>query len=976
MPINTADTNLKVLYGLDESGPASNRVNSGNFGHDIDMTARNASGTQGAPVVSDGRGGRAVNTDASPGTPWTSTRRWFQSIASGVYNSGWAYRPRDPGTFVAGEGVVMGVRIKWPGLETGSGGGADKHWFFGCIDITNKQSAMALVMTDGGTTNPSSGGAISVLIGETNPNSFVCTGSSWDTITGTPGNNCIDRTGSWYRCIARVKYSTATHNLVKVWLFEEETGSVFTWEQDAPRSTNAFPVTYKAATLHWCVGCAFSETDNISHPGYIDECWYYDAPLTDAQIEDTLYGGLTVPWTAPSYTFKAHDVRVAWTNEAGTSFPVPRALPNGTLYARHPAGAFGTRMRLYMESVRVSRPFAHRRTEAQFDGAGARDVSSGGPFGWENLTEGLVRVAGELPPGACIDVRNFEFSGLGPRRRKGFKVRRDVGAPSTNSMCGFASFRTFDDQLHLVYKAADRLYYETGGGATQLDTSWPSSEIPVFGALDNRLIILTGTRQKMWRGTGIDLDSFGQAAPTTGSVAATAGSLVGTFAYAYTWYDPITGDETAPKEVGSVTLATQGALISSMATSPTDTRFTQQRVYRTVSGGASPEYFLIATQNNATTYTDSSGVDGTIPLGQTDADFITAVPPDTFGAVAIHQERAFYYKGTTYGARIYWSEANEPLRFWSGSFVTCEGPVTAVIGQGNRIIAFTARTVEIIESDWSRDEDGDYQIRRTVISRNVGCLGPRAAVDTPNGVYWIDRRGIYTLQGDTVSKVSPLIDNILPYLNTGLGYQFTAAYNHRKNQLWFFVAMASPIQTDSSRFGIQIVMQLGTSKWTLYQLNATFGGQWDDDLNGVQFGCMDEAGVFKELESYEGDGLDDSDDLALSEGTISSISSDRLTITPVGSPAWTVDALRGYGVTFRDVSTGRIYYYTIIDNEAGTYTLDKPLDTNLVATDEYYIGGMNAYFETTEQNFGSSNRKVMRFLYHEFDNLTISGRLI
>lgn len=963
MALNPNDSNLLLLYSLDESGPLATRSNLGSLGSTDDLIVGQSAGTDGIPTVSDGNAGRAIDNFLTR-TGYTSAYRYLRSARSANLDVH-PCCPKIPS--VATEDWAFGCRFQWKALNTG-GGANESEAIMGVRDFASSSVAWGLSIAPNDPTTPTR--AFLKIDWYSSLNSDVTAANYTSSGDAVPwSGNYFLYPDEWYRVTVRVVFTSGTSYKYVVYVLRESTGDLYILTQNTPQLRTDWPASNASA---FGVGDYATSANPIPMRGYTDDVWLYGAPLSDADAQGTTLGGLSIPWSEPNYTYNDHDVRFTHANET-SDFPVPRALPTGCSSVRVPMPAWGTRLRTKLKNFRPSRPMSLRQGTVMFDTAGPRYSKADVEQSIGGVAQGLIRQPGVLPAGSLIDVSDIDLSGLSLRRRRGFRVRRDADNDITTGYNAFATFRDFDDSLFHVIKAGTTLYAETGSGVTALDTGWPATDQPVFASLDGRLLVLTRNNQKIWDGDPTSIDDIGCETPTGGSVAATIGTLVGTYAYAYTFYDPTSGDESTPKEVGSVTLATEGAALTSLDNTPANARFSKQRIYRTTAGGTI--YYLIVTQNLGTTYTDSGATDGTVELATRDQGdtFITSTPPDTFAAATVHMERVFYFMGSSYPAKIWPSEPNEPCRWDDQGSIECEGPIMAAIGQGSRLIVFTRHTVELIESDWIRDADGNRQVRRTVLSRRVGCLGPNAVCDAHGQIYWIDQRGIYTLMGDQVVPVSQAIAPIFPAMNVGIGRYFVARYNHIRQQVWFCIALAD-YQTDNSRMLSQLVLHLGEQpRWSMYHLNACWAGEFDDDLNGMRFGIMDHNGVFKEMESYEGDGVDDPSDVTLCEGTISSIDTARTTVTVTGSPGWTTDAMRGYGIVFLDNSTGLTYYRTIVANGAATVTFVEPLPAALAATDNYYIGGIDCFVEFAENHFGSTNLKVARTWYGEFDDLT-TGR--
>ncbi|MCC7276613.1 MAG: hypothetical protein IT561_28380, partial [Alphaproteobacteria bacterium] len=650
------------------------------------------------------------------------------------------------------------------------------------------------------------------------------------------------------------------------------------------------------------------------------------------------------------------------------------------LGCRHPSDLAFRRIRHYLEGWRPGRPHQLRELVDVFDTVGPYSSKRANQAPMVALAGGMVRRGGRLPFGTPHLVRDHDPTPEGPRRRRGFRVRRDVSSELATGENAFAFWRSYDDQLHGVYKVGTKLFYETGDTATQLDTLWNAIQKPVMFTVDNRLIILTGDRRKVWNG-GTTIHSFGVAAPPSCTASATGGgTLTGAYYWAVTEYDPTTGDESAPTISGIVNPAGQAVQLTLGAVS-SETRFSQRRIYRTTNGGSAPDLFLIDTIATATTYTDTGEVDGTQRVGVVEtADgtvlgYITGTEPDTFSMGVAHMERAFYAGGETNGDRIYPSEAGEPLRWYSGGYLTCEGIVRALLSLGHRLVAFTDNTVEIFESDWVRDDTGTYSVVHTVVSRRCGALGPHAVVNVEGaGAFWMDRRGIWRWTGGEPERISDDIEDLFPYVNHGISRRVVASYNHIRRQVGFSVPMAdTSFQEDNTRLETWLFCHASRpTQWFTKRLEASFHGAFDDDLNGLQYGCIDHLGVFKQLESYEGDGAQGNESFTTEDAGgagvgISSIAGSTVTVT--GSPGWTANALRGIVVCLRDRSTGQRYHHLVASNTTTALTVVGAPNAALAAGDGWYLGAIDARWESVEHGLDSPNDKILRQVQYEFADL-------
>lgn len=957
MAISPTDPNFLLIYGLDESLATAVRTNSGSRGSAEDLSVVQTAGTDGIATESAGNGGKAIDLFVTR-SGYTGAFRSLYSTYSAI-GSAHLDRPALPLT-AASDDFAFGTRIRWKAGNVG-GGALETESIFGLVDAADNLSLWSIELDPNDATTPTLARiyialGINVLAGET---------TAAYTATGSPAPYYI-APNEWYRVSVRVYNTGAGTFRVKVYVYRESTSTLYTFTRASDLTVN-YSGNENTKTYKVAIGNNSATSNPRPIYGNVDECWLFDAPMSDGDASTLVSSGISIPWVEPNYSQLDHAVLVSMCKE-GASFPPPRALPIGGLKARHPENVRARRFRVRYSAHRAGRPWALRKCQMEHDSSGprrGRDANVGGHVKFE---AGFIRQPGVQPPNCLVDGRNVELGGDSVRSRRGFKVRRDVA--SVDAANSFISYRDLADQLFRLYKANDSLYIELGASAVSIDTGWSGTHLPSYGLLNGRIVILTPGRQKTHRSSFTAVESFGIATPAAPTAALVAGSLTGTYYYLYTEYDPTTGDESAPGVlVTAISPAAQGVTLTLAAVS-SDTRFSQRRIYRSTSGGGATTALLLATIATGTSYTDTVGSDGVTAISQVGGSYISGTPPDTFAAVAIHRERAFYYKGTTYSNRVYWTEAGTLMRFYANAYVEAEGPVRCVIAQGQRLIVFTDYTTELLESDWVRNTDGSYNIQRTVLSRTVGCFGHRAAINAHGQVYWIDSRGAWILNGDQPTPIGEKIRGLFPFINTNLKHRIVAAYDHIRRQIWFCVALGgSEFQSDTSRVQTVLPYHMDKGIWAPpYQLEATFADQFDDDLNGLQFGIMDGIGVFKQMETYEGDGIDGSETLTF-EGTITTLTSRILTplVAPTG---WTSNSLRGFGVTLIDSVTGAEFYTLISANDTGTITLLEDPGSGFGSPDLFYIGGIRSFVEPAEQDFDTSNDKICRFLSSEFDDIS------
>jgi hypothetical protein len=380
-----------------------------------------------------------------------------------------------------------------------------------------------------------------------------------------------------------------------------------------------------------------------------------------------------------------------------------------------------------------------------------------------------------------------------------------------------------------------------------------------------------------------------------------------------------------------------------------------------VSGGAAPQFYLTAVQALAASYTDSGDADGVIAIDHVNGVYTTNEPQENFAFSVEHAGRMFFAGGAN-GDRVYRSEASTWSQFQPDAYTAHSGTVRAIASRGPQLVVWTDRAVEVVESDWIRDANGAAFATQTVISNVVGAPSHGAVIDASDEIYWLDQRGVYTLRGDKVQLLSPLIQGWLRGINWGKKKLIKGAWNHTERQVMWTLAHAE--QDYNNYLNTQLVLQMDRNQFSLYDMNAAWVGQYDDDLDGMKFGVMDEFGMWKEFGTFESDGVETVG--AEHSGTITAYVNNDLTDD---TQAWTVNQFQGYGLVLVDAN-GDTAARMIVSNTADTLRLNNAVPTNLIAGDAYYIGGINAWFELAEAHMGSSNRKISRSLHTELSDLT------
>lgn len=225
---------------------------------------------------------------------------------------------------------------------------------------------------------------------------------------------------------------------------------------------------------------------------------------------------------------------------------------------------------------------------------------------------------------------------------------------------------------------------------------------------------------------------------------------------------------------------------------PTGT--TKRYVYRTLGAStkddvlADTTYYLVKelADNTTTTFedniSDSSADDGAAPTWATATSGGLNVTPPKGKFCAIHEERLFISGNITYLSDVYFSDTYNPDFFYPEYYVqirpddgdritflkTQLGILT--VGKTNTIQKLYTNNTDVTQ--WSVSNPMSF----------IGCPAPYSAANTPQGIYYLSRNGIYRFNGQYSQLISdavtPQISDILQSnIDKATGFYYKNEYH-------------------------------------------------------------------------------------------------------------------------------------------------------------------------------------------------------
>jgi hypothetical protein len=108
-----------------------------------------------------------------------------------------------------------------------------------------------------------------------------------------------------------------------------------------------------------------------------------------------------------------------------------------------------------------------------------------------------------------------------------------------------------------------------------------------------------------------------------------------------------------------------------------------------------------------------------------------------------------------------------------------------------------------------------------LVNEGVGLIGPNAAVNTPKGIFWMDKKGFYTYNGTVQDIPCTVQDYVFSDLNEGQAFQVFGFLNKEFDEVgWFYCAAG---ETTLSKY---VVFNYEDSVWSIGELNRT---SWIDE---------------------------------------------------------------------------------------------------------------------------------------------------
>ena len=282
----------------------------------------------------------------------------------------------------------------------------------------------------------------------------------------------------------------------------------------------------------------------------------------------------------------------------------------------------------------------------------------------------------------------------------------------------------------------------SGTTITDADTLWVAKQYK------NTLYLVRPDLGVVMRCDGTTVGDVGIAAPGTAATGAegAAGALeAGDYEFVVTFYNTVTGAESDPSPVGTVTVGASKSIDYSAIPVSTNPQVNARKIYRSLIDQAG-EWFHVATISDNVTTTYSSEDLELDEMGFP-AEAVHGIPPTGIKNLTTHQERMWYHDGRF----LYYSEIGLPesVRATSSLDINADDGylMTGLISFGETLLVMKQNAIYYVSGS-----DEQSFIKRVLHDKH-GCASAASVAISENLCFWFGGDNFYISDGAKVEAI-------------------------------------------------------------------------------------------------------------------------------------------------------------------------------------------------------------------------------
>lgn len=354
------------------------------------------------------------------------------------------------------------------------------------------------------------------------------------------------------------------------------------------------------------------------------------------------------------------------------------------------------------------------------------------------------------------------------------------------------------------------------------------------------------------------------------------------YQYKVAWYDGSTYDYSNARSNPLLTGTTvRDIYLTDIPIGPTGT--TKRYIYRTLGAAtqvaveADTTFYLVGTLNDNTTtvladaVTDDDADANNAPTWTTVTGATSSnVTPPICPYLHIHAERLFMGGNTTYPSQLYWSDQWNPDHFLptdyeeirkdDGDKITFIKTLLGVltIGKTNTIQKFYPSGT--VTSGWQLSSVYSY----------IGCPAPYSVVNSPIGIIYLGRDGLYKFDGQNSSLISDAVTDVINDISqiditATAGYyannEYQLAYTSTEtgatvnDRVLIYDMVRDAYVIDTKSINCFASFDSGTDLGTLYSGSSTtdgytFAHTGEQDVLAIKFDSEFDVGTYDDTRTY------------------------------------------------------------------------------------------------------------------------------
>ena len=364
-----------------------------------------------------------------------------------------------------------------------------------------------------------------------------------------------------------------------------------------------------------------------------------------------------------------------------------------------------------------------------------------------------------LPMNESPDLNDVVFDDYGAVGTRNGTLLLNTAAIASASIDMLESYVQNDGTRMLLAGCASGIHALSGTTFAPVteSTGLYTAGVAIHYAQQNNVMFFQNGTQRPYKYNGTEFTNAGNSAPTgtVSLVCGAAGTLTGSYDYAFTAVNSYAAQSDYAVLAASLTVAAGEIILTDIPTWPASSGVNTVNLYRNTAGASGVYWLVTAISNGVSAYTDNNS----------DSTLVIEAPDDqgqmpTVKYMVSYKERIFCAGNATNPMRLYFSKATEPEVFPSTNYIdvgTGDGlPIKALAVYSNSIVVHkndgkgqgTIYLLYLPDSTDVSDASNWYLFKAPAA---FGAVSHKAQAFFSNLLGYINRYGFYAFSGQDIA---------------------------------------------------------------------------------------------------------------------------------------------------------------------------------------------------------------------------------